>query len=858
MDHETAARPSNNPPSPSTSPSASSSTETLAAAETAAEKRKFNLACDRCRSKKRKCDGAKPICSNCRRAIDRNVEGVTCVYVPTAKKRGPKKGYRDALMEKLNTLESLLRPLQEGQRGSSAGGSSGGGVAGGEGSLSAVVAGLGSGLPQGLDLSANPALASLLKGVTKEGDRAGESSLATGSGVRGRDIRDNSADANVQDAHSASEDEAFDDHTAEGVSGISLAPSAEDVSQQQRHQMQSSGPQTLPCQYVMEPGTETLQSQYAIQHQQQQQQIAPLHSQYTIQQQQQQQQQQHQPLQSQYTIQQQQRQEQQHPALQSQYVFQKQQQQHPSLQSQNTIQQQQQQQYPTLHSQYMIQHQHQQHPPRAHPVQAQHTVQQQQQPPLPSAPLSGVQTGLYPNSMHRQQQHPPEALQSQYIVQQQQNPLHTEGTLQSQYTIQQQQQQQRHPPPAAQTLQSQYVIQQQQQQQQHPPPSAPLPVVQTGLPPHSVHRQQHPPPSALLHEAQAGPSQQPVHQQQQQQPHFPPNRAFQQMSTSTSYGKTSAMSTDPYQQQPPLDRLGRQLQEQQLFMTSSQSTAATFLSPSTRPPSSAPSSIPIVPDPTTLPAANARSSFFIQPPVPNPANFFPPTVPPNDITTAATLPTNMPHNLEAPPPQPSLTSPLTMSTTTPPDALVKSPAPRLYGTAPSPSIPVGSLVISEHIPASSSSNLIPPHPHQQQQRHQQFFGSLTRVTTNIDLNGSLMLDVAVSSEASPTEPIPSPQSSENNLREGNGNPQTSVGEIGYQKSVAVQDVGTSAEAFDWWLFSNEAGGGAVVDGGEGAAALPVVRLGRNGIEGLPPGFEWSSPSLSKFIIPRKLALDYPK
>ncbi|KAJ3315792.1 hypothetical protein HDU76_002076 [Blyttiomyces sp. JEL0837] len=81
---------------------------------------KFNLACERCRSKKRKCDGVRPVCGNCTKAIERNRtsggpggESITCVYPETIKKRGRKKGYREALLDKLNALESLLKPLKE-------------------------------------------------------------------------------------------------------------------------------------------------------------------------------------------------------------------------------------------------------------------------------------------------------------------------------------------------------------------------------------------------------------------------------------------------------------------------------------------------------------------------------------------------------------------------------------------------------------------------------------------------------------------------------------------------------------------------------------------------------------------------
>ena len=55
----------------------------------------------------------KPRCGNCDRAIARGVAS-ECVYPAAPRKRGPKKGYREAITEKLNALEALLKPLQSG------------------------------------------------------------------------------------------------------------------------------------------------------------------------------------------------------------------------------------------------------------------------------------------------------------------------------------------------------------------------------------------------------------------------------------------------------------------------------------------------------------------------------------------------------------------------------------------------------------------------------------------------------------------------------------------------------------------------------------------------------------------------
>jgi hypothetical protein len=78
------------------------------------------LACDRCRAKKRKCDGNQP-CNNCQKANQRIIQSgpsateplIECQYAPTTKKRGRKKGYREVMSTKIHLLESILKPLQE-------------------------------------------------------------------------------------------------------------------------------------------------------------------------------------------------------------------------------------------------------------------------------------------------------------------------------------------------------------------------------------------------------------------------------------------------------------------------------------------------------------------------------------------------------------------------------------------------------------------------------------------------------------------------------------------------------------------------------------------------------------------------
>ncbi|KAH8667018.1 hypothetical protein BX600DRAFT_285001 [Xylariales sp. PMI_506] len=63
-------------------------------------------ACDNCRSRKQKCDEKKPVCSRCR-SLNR-----ACVW-PRSQKRGPAKGYTEALEQRLRETERvLLRLLQ--------------------------------------------------------------------------------------------------------------------------------------------------------------------------------------------------------------------------------------------------------------------------------------------------------------------------------------------------------------------------------------------------------------------------------------------------------------------------------------------------------------------------------------------------------------------------------------------------------------------------------------------------------------------------------------------------------------------------------------------------------------------------
>ncbi|KDQ08707.1 hypothetical protein BOTBODRAFT_138635 [Botryobasidium botryosum FD-172 SS1] len=73
-----------------------------------AKKRRIQRACDVCRRKKIRCDGAqmpKNRCSNC------VAYNFNCTYVEAAKKRGPPKGYVESLENRLEKMEKLLTRL---------------------------------------------------------------------------------------------------------------------------------------------------------------------------------------------------------------------------------------------------------------------------------------------------------------------------------------------------------------------------------------------------------------------------------------------------------------------------------------------------------------------------------------------------------------------------------------------------------------------------------------------------------------------------------------------------------------------------------------------------------------------------
>ncbi|KAI9304853.1 fungal-specific transcription factor domain-containing protein [Cunninghamella echinulata] len=66
------------------------------------KRQRVSKACEQCRSKKTKCDGITPACGIC---TSQNLE---CTYKAVSKKRGPPKGYIEAIEGRLHRLEALI------------------------------------------------------------------------------------------------------------------------------------------------------------------------------------------------------------------------------------------------------------------------------------------------------------------------------------------------------------------------------------------------------------------------------------------------------------------------------------------------------------------------------------------------------------------------------------------------------------------------------------------------------------------------------------------------------------------------------------------------------------------------------
>ncbi|KAK9711689.1 hypothetical protein K7432_007662 [Basidiobolus ranarum] len=68
-------------------------------------RQRVTLACDVCRKRKTRCDGVRPSCSICQS------DSITCTYKDKMKRRGPQKGYTEALEQRLLKMEYALGEL---------------------------------------------------------------------------------------------------------------------------------------------------------------------------------------------------------------------------------------------------------------------------------------------------------------------------------------------------------------------------------------------------------------------------------------------------------------------------------------------------------------------------------------------------------------------------------------------------------------------------------------------------------------------------------------------------------------------------------------------------------------------------
>ncbi|RKO89762.1 hypothetical protein BDK51DRAFT_47021 [Blyttiomyces helicus] len=90
-------------------------------------RKRLTQACDGCRAKKRRCDGLRPSCTNCLRSRnDSGGEGMPCTYLTATKKRGPRRGYRSDLLDRLTEIERILKPAPDSEDGISPDGSGSG------------------------------------------------------------------------------------------------------------------------------------------------------------------------------------------------------------------------------------------------------------------------------------------------------------------------------------------------------------------------------------------------------------------------------------------------------------------------------------------------------------------------------------------------------------------------------------------------------------------------------------------------------------------------------------------------------------------------------------------------------------
>ncbi|ORX81705.1 hypothetical protein K493DRAFT_320594 [Basidiobolus meristosporus CBS 931.73] len=71
------------------------------------KRQRVSRACDHCRRKKVRCDGVQPCCGHCK------VLNIECTYLDVTKKRGPPKGYIEAIENRLHRMEHLLGGLAQ-------------------------------------------------------------------------------------------------------------------------------------------------------------------------------------------------------------------------------------------------------------------------------------------------------------------------------------------------------------------------------------------------------------------------------------------------------------------------------------------------------------------------------------------------------------------------------------------------------------------------------------------------------------------------------------------------------------------------------------------------------------------------
>jgi hypothetical protein len=70
------------------------------------KKTRVTTACESCRTRKRRCNGVRPVCGNCQEL------GYECVWTSGQKRRGPPKGYINNLEMRAQASTSILKLLE--------------------------------------------------------------------------------------------------------------------------------------------------------------------------------------------------------------------------------------------------------------------------------------------------------------------------------------------------------------------------------------------------------------------------------------------------------------------------------------------------------------------------------------------------------------------------------------------------------------------------------------------------------------------------------------------------------------------------------------------------------------------------